>query len=477
MVYNPEDRVREDLGAEALGSQAGRASTRCEESIAAIATPPGHGGIGIIRVSGPAVKRVAYWVLGEEPEPRTARVYEFLDQNKSPIDQGLAIFFNNPHSYTGEDVLELHGHGSPAALDMLMTRILELGTVRLARPGEFTERAFLNGKLDLAQAESVADLIGSRTHAAARAAKKSLEGAFSKEITSFSKNLRELRVQIEAEIDFSDEPVGVLDDDKLRAGLDEAAEALESLLCRAKRGALLGGGAKVVLAGPANAGKSSLMNALLAEERSIVHNSPGTTRDVIESEIDIDGLLLRLTDTAGLRQSNDEVETEGVRRAGNAIRGADLVLLVLDDTNDGTNYHEWLKGVPSRKSTIVILNKCDITNRPYGVIPDFFGEVTVATSATKQLGLNSLLEAIKQQLGYSIMSNEEPFMARHRHLRALESAKVNLAHAAANAKDRRGIELVAEDVRIAQQALAEILGTVSNEELLGQIFSTFCIGK
>jgi len=259
--------------------------------------------------------------------------------------------------------------------------------------------------------------------------------------------------------------------------LEEASVALERLLLRAQRGALLGGGAKVVLAGQPNAGKSSLMNALLAEDRSIVHESPGTTRDAIEAEIDVDGLLVRLTDTAGLRHSDDEVEAEGVRRTNAAILAADLVLAVIDDAKDGQNYHEWLTEAPKGTKILAIRNKCDITNRPYGAALNSDGETVVSISATKALGIGALLGEIKEQLGYSTNSTEEPFMARHRHLCALEAAKISLLKAAENAEEGRWAELVAEDLRISQLALSEILGEVTNEDLLGEIFASFCVGK
>ena len=440
------------------------------ETIAAISTPPGAGGIGVVRVSGSATGSIALDLLGALPPPRVAKLCRFRDDEQNTIDEGLAIFFKAPNTYTGEDVLELHGHGGAVILDLLLERVLKLGA-RSARPGEFTERAFLNGKIDLAQAEAVADLIESRTRAAARAAVRSLSGVFSKEIGALEGKLAELRAYVEAEIDFSDEEIDGLTPGAVKTQTAAIRAHLEEIINRARPGAMLAAGASAVLAGAPNAGKSSVMNALSETDRAIVSHQPGTTRDLVETEINIDGLVLRLVDTAGLRNSADSLEAEGVRRAEAAISNADLVLFVVDDTLGPQNpQHD----IETSGSLLQVVNKCDVTGRPYGKMSGA-GPTSVAISATENEGLESLMSAIKSSLGYE-GATDQPLSARSRHLDALRRSKEHLVLAQGH-QASAGLELCAEELKLAQGALGEITGPVTTEDLLGQIFATFCIGK
>ena len=447
--------------------------TQLLDTITARATPPGTGGIGIVRVSGPQVRTIAQGVLGCVPRPRQATVSPFLDGTGDALDYGVAFFFKAPASYTGEDVLELHGHGGVIVIDQMLARVTALGA-RLARPGEFTERAFLNGKLDLAQAEAVADLIDSQTTTAARCALRSLRGEFSQQIGCLSKIIAEFRMYVEANIDFSDEPVVPLESAQAQERMDKAQAQLSTLLDRARPGALLARGASVVLSGAPNAGKSSLLNVLARMERAIVSATPGTTRDLIEATVDIDGLAVCLTDTAGLRNSADEIEAEGARRASAAIETADLVLELIDDSDpvDLANRVESQAG--GERAPLFVLNKCDLSGRPFGPAKMDDGRPGVAICATTGPGIASLGQAIKSHLGY-VDKGEDLIMARRRHLYALQRAMEHLN----KAQDHIGIamELLAEELRLVQQALGEITGEVTVEDLLGQIFSSFCIGK
>ena len=440
------------------------------DTIVAISTPPGAGGIGIVRISGSETEPIAVKLLGSLPPARLARLHSFRDEKQELIDQGVALFFKGPSSYTGEESLELQGHGGPIVLDLLVARAISLGA-RPARPGEFTERAFLNGKLDLAQAEAVADLIESRTQAAARAAMKSLSGQFSKEIGDIDRDLSELRAYIEADIDFSEEEVEGLKPIVIKQQLERMRHSITGLLERARPGALLARGASIVLAGAPNAGKSSILNALLGTDRAIVSEQPGTTRDVIEAEINLDGLLLRLADTAGLRFSVDPLEDEGVRRAGEAIIDADLVLFIIDDTLKPLGIGEALH---TKAPILRVLNKCDVSRRPYGRTPNG-DEMDIAISAKEGGGMDELLRAIKALLGYA-NTIEDPVAARRRHIDALGRADKHLKTADTRQADNMP-ELLAEELRLAQAALGEITGVVTTEDLLGQIFSRFCVGK
>ena len=442
-----------------------------QDTIAAIATPQGVGAIGIVRVSGPRARVITRAIAGVVPSPKQATHRVFRAADGSPLDEGLVLYFEAPASYTGEDVLELQGHGGARVLDGVLACVLSHGA-RPARPGEFTERAFLNGRLDLAQAEAVADLIDSRTQAAARAAVRSLMGDFSTEISTLSAEIGDLRVFFEADIDFSEEPVSRLDSNAAQARLNHSNQRLSSLLHQARPGSLLAHGARAVLAGLPNAGKSSLMNALAREDRAIVSIAPGTTRDVVDTMIDVAGIAVQLTDTAGLREGTDPVEEEGVRRAAQAIEQADLVLFVIDDAAPQTSQNQ-ASMVPDADRMLRIYNKCDLSGRAAGVVEDE-GAGSIAVSAKTGVGIDALEQAIQQKLGYTGMG-EAPVMARRRHIEALLTAQTHLQAAEQHVGSAH--ELLAEELRLAQRALGEITGQVTTEDLLGQIFSTFCIGK
>ncbi|MEW6332323.1 MAG: tRNA uridine-5-carboxymethylaminomethyl(34) synthesis GTPase MnmE [Pseudomonadota bacterium] len=443
-------------------------------TIAAIATPPGRGGIGIVRVSGPATRRIAEVMLGKLPKPRHAQFADFLDASGDALDQGLALFFPAPHSFTGEDVLELHGHGGQVVLDMLLARALELGA-RLARPGEFSERAFLNGKMDLAQAEAVADLIEAGSEAAARSALRSLEGGFAQRVPALVEGLTRLRLYVEAAIDFPEEEIDFLADERVTQELDMLARDIEKLLASAQQGVLLHDGMTVVLAGPPNAGKSSLLNALAARDTAIVSPVPGTTRDVLRERIHLDGMPLHIVDTAGLRASRDEIESEGIRRAREQMQRADRVLLVLDDASHDALPAEVLQHVPAQLPRSVIRNKIDLTGRAPGVTKTET-ETEIALSARTGAGLDELRRHLKDCMGFRA-AGEGMFMARRRHLDAIRRAQARLIQGKMRLKESRAGELLAEELRLAQQALSEITGEFTPEDLLGRIFSSFCIGK
>jgi tRNA modification GTPase len=443
-------------------------------TIAAIATPPGRGGIGIVRISGPAARNIATGLLRKLPQPRHASFANFRDATGQPIDQGLVIFFPAPHSFTGEDVLELHGHGGPVVLDMLLNRTLELGA-RLARAGEFSERAFLNGKLDLAQAEAVADLIEAGSETAARSALRSLEGEFSQRVHALVEGLTRLRLYVEAAIDFPEEEIDFLADERVTQDLDVLAQGVEKLLVSTQQGVLLHDGMTVVLAGPPNAGKSSLLNALAARDTAIVSAIPGTTRDVLRERIHIDGMPLHIVDTAGLRESRDEIESEGIRRAREQMQRADRVLLVLDDSAHDALPVEVLQHVPAKLPRSVIRNKIDITGRAAGATIKT-DTTEIALSARTGAGLDDLRRHLKDCMGFQ-PAGEGAFMARRRHLDAIRRAQACLVQGQARLRESRAGELLAEELRLAQQALSEITGEFTPEDLLGRIFSSFCIGK
>ncbi len=443
---------------------------RTEETIAAQASAPGVGGIGIVRVSGPQVGEISQALFGLLPDPRVATTRILKDANGCPIDQAVAVFFKGPHSYTGQDTLELHCHGSPIVLDQVLERLLDLG-VRIAKPGEFTERAFLNGRMDLAQAEAVADLINSQTQAAARSAFRSLSGEFSKEIENLRADIEEVRVLIEANIDFSDEPVDVVSPDEIADRLGRISGRLGAILDRSRPGVLLAQGAKVVIAGPPNAGKSSLLNALAGADKAIVSATPGTTRDLIEVTLDIGGLPVHMVDTAGLRATADEIEAEGVRRANDAIADADLVLVVLDDSDSESHREVLVDQETGAHKKILVFNKVDLTGRAIGVI-DGSHPLSIAVSVRDVAGLDLIAAAIRSELGFAD-EEQSVFMARRRHLDALERTLVFVDNAARVS----AIELAAEELRLAHAALGEITGAFSSEDLLGEIFSSFCIGK
>ncbi|MGB5131555.1 MAG: tRNA uridine-5-carboxymethylaminomethyl(34) synthesis GTPase MnmE [Steroidobacteraceae bacterium] len=436
------------------------------DTIVAAATPPGHGGIGIVRISGPAVRAIAEAMLGGVPLPRFAHHAAFADADGRVIDAGLALFFPAPRSFTGEDVLELHGHGGPVVMDLLIRRAVELGA-RPARPGEFSERAFHNGKIDLAQAEAIADLIGAGSEQAARAAMTSLAGEFSREVAALAAQVMELRVFVEASIDFPDEDAAFLDSPAVRGRLSDIFERFERIGSAAKQGRALSEGLSVVIAGRPNAGKSSLLNALAGHDAAIVTGIPGTTRDLLRERIAIDGLPIHVIDTAGLRDSPDIIEEEGIRRARSARDRADLVLYVVD-ASVGALRGE-LEALPEDPPVLPVWNKTDIAAPPAG-------HDGLAISALTSAGLPELRERLKAAAGYRA-ADAGIFSARRRHLEALGRAQGLVKSAAARLQERAGFELVAEELRLAQQALGEITGEVTNEAVLGAIFAGFCIGK
>ncbi|MFC1680247.1 tRNA uridine-5-carboxymethylaminomethyl(34) synthesis GTPase MnmE [Pseudomonadota bacterium] len=442
------------------------------ETIAAIATPAGAGGIGVVRVSGPGVGLLARAMLGQLPVPRKATCSRIYDSDGEVLDTGIALFFPGPSSYTGEDVLELQGHGGPVVLHMVLERCLSCGA-RLARPGEFTERAYLNGKLDLAQAEAVADLINSSSEQAVRAAQKSLRGEFSARVLALVEQLTHLRMYVESAIDFPDEEIDFPGQESVLKGLDGILDATSELMASARQGRLLNEGMVVVLAGRPNAGKSSLLNALARIDRAIVSDTPGTTRDTIELHINIDGLPVTLVDTAGLREVDDEVESEGVRRAEKAVRDADLVLYIVDDNRGGTVEHH--ADIPAAVPYTVVFNKIDLSGRPAGPL-DFDGQEALAISAVSGRGLGKLRDHLMRRVGFQEIEGSE-FLARTRHLDAIQQAQKHMEEGRRQLTETGAAELLAEELRLAQRSLSGITGEFTSDDLLGRIFSTFCIGK
>ncbi|MCB1921015.1 MAG: tRNA uridine-5-carboxymethylaminomethyl(34) synthesis GTPase MnmE [Candidatus Competibacteraceae bacterium] len=444
------------------------------DTIAAVATPPGRGGVGIVRISGSLSAMIAEAICGVLPTPRQAVLRRFHASDGSVLDEGIALHFPSPHSFTGEDVLELHGHGGPVVMDLLLARVLQLGA-RLARPGEFSERAFLNDKLDLVQAEAIADLIASTTAEAARAAVRSLEGEFSRHIQELVEGLIELRMYVEAAIDFPEEEIDFLADGSIVERLRALRERLRALQGVARQGRLLRDGMTVVIAGRPNAGKSSLLNQLAGREAAIVTDIPGTTRDVLREQIAIDGMPLHIIDTAGLRDSRDPVEQEGIRRAWTEIAAADRVLLLVDDRQGFTAEDQALRErLPTEIGVTVIHNKIDLTGRGPALQAVNWGH-ELQLSAKTGVGLDLLREHLKACMGYH--GGEGTLMARRRHLEALERASTALAVAEEQLTVFRAGELAAEELRYAQNALGEITGEFTSEELLGRIFGSFCIGK
>ncbi|WP_273805483.1 MULTISPECIES: tRNA uridine-5-carboxymethylaminomethyl(34) synthesis GTPase MnmE [unclassified Pseudomonas] len=449
------------------------------DSIAAIATATGRGGVGIVRVSGPLAAPLARVICGRELAPRHAHYGNFLAADGSVLDAGIALFFPGPNSFTGEDVLELQGHGGPVILDLLLRRTLEEGA-RLARPGEFSERAFLNDKLDLAQAEAIADLIEASTEQAARNALRSLQGEFSRRVESLVEQLIQLRIYVEAAIDFPEEEIDFLADGRVQGLLEGVQAELQEVRREANRGALLRDGMTVVIAGRPNAGKSSLLNALAGREAAIVTDIAGTTRDVLREHIHLDGMPLHVVDTAGLRDTDDRVEQIGVQRALDAIAGADRVLLVVDASAPEARdpqalWPELLSARPPLDKLTVIRNKADLTGEPTGLLAST-APVEIALSATDGGGVEALREHLKACMGFE-QTTEGGFSARRRHLDALQRAASALDHGYRQLTLAGSGELLAEDLRQAQQVLGEITGAFSSDDLLGRIFSSFCIGK
>ena len=451
-----------------------------QDTIAAQATPPGRGGVGIIRVSGPHVKQVAQLILGRTPSPRQAEYLPFYDAEQKIIDQGIAIYFAQPNSFTGEDVLELQGHGGPILLDMLLKIITTVSHVRIAKPGEFSERAFLNDKMDLTQAEAIADLINSSSEQAARSALNSLQGDFSKLIHQLVEQVIYLRMYVEAAIDFPEEEVDFLADEKIINSLISIIAKVESVTDKAQQGAILREGMKVVIAGRPNAGKSSLLNALSGKESAIVTDIAGTTRDVLSEHIDIDGMPLHIIDTAGLRDSADKVEQIGIERAWQAINQADRVLLMIDSSTDQNDdpiniWPEFFAQLPKNIGLTVINNKADINQVNTGY-SEPYNHPTLTISAKTGAGIDELKEHLKSIMGYH-SNNEGNFMARRRHLIALTQAHNHLTTGLEQLQTFMAGEILAEELRLTQQSLNEITGEFTNDDLLGKIFSSFCIGK
>jgi tRNA modification GTPase len=442
-----------------------------DDTIVAQATPAGTGGIGVIRLSGARTEDIARRMLGEVPQPRVATYTEFLDAAGDQLDAGIALYFPAPASFTGEAVVELHGHGSPTVMAMLVDAAIELGA-RRAEPGEFSRRAFLNDKLDLAQAEAIADLVASGTEQAARAALRSLTGAFSGAVNALQDQLTELRTYVEAAIDFPEEEIDFLADDALAARLEDCARSFAALLASASIGRVLRDGYQVVIVGKPNAGKSSLMNRLSGEDTAIVTEIAGTTRDVLRERINIEGLAVELVDTAGLRNDPDRVEAEGIRRARAAIANADAVLWIQDATGEADETID--EKLPQDIPVTVVRNKIDLSGDPAGL--EEGDQPVVNLSAKTGEGLDALRQRIRDLAGFRDLG-EGAFTARRRHVEALEVAAQHLAAGREALRESRAGELLAEELRLAQQSLGSITGAVSSDDLLGKIFSEFCIGK
>ncbi|VXB45326.1 GTPase [Pseudomonas sp. 8BK] len=450
------------------------------ETIAAVATAQGRGGVGIVRISGPLAGTLAQAICQRELQPRYAHYGPFYADAKQVLDEGLALYFPGPNSFTGEDVLELQGHGGPVVLDLLLRRCVQLGA-RLARPGEFSERAFLNDKLDLAQAEAIADLIEASSEQAARNALRSLQGEFSRRVHGLTERLISLRIYVEAAIDFPEEEIDFLADGHVLSLLEGVRADLSGVLREAGQGALLRDGMTVVIAGRPNAGKSSLLNALAGREAAIVTEIAGTTRDVLREHIHIDGMPLHVVDTAGLRDTEDQVERIGVERALKAIGEADRILLVVDATAPEADdpfalWPEFLDQRPDPAKVTLIRNKADLSGESVVLEVCNDGHVTISLSAKSTEGLDLLREHLKACMGYE-QTAESSFSARRRHLEALRQAAAHLEHGHAQLTLAGAGELLAEDLRMAQQSLGEITGAFSSDDLLGRIFSSFCIGK
>jgi tRNA modification GTPase len=444
------------------------------DTISAVATPPGRGGIGIVRVSGEKAAEIARQLLGFEPAARNARYTPFLDSDGDVIDQGIALYFAKPHSFTGEDVLELQGHGGPVVMEMLLRRTLELGA-RLANAGEFSERAFLNDKIDLTQAEAIADLIDAETEAAARLANRTLQGALSEQIHSLVEQLISLRLYVEAAIDFPEEEIDFLSDVKVSTDLQSIVDRTKDILKNAQTGRLLRDGMTLVIAGRPNAGKSSLLNALAGGDSAIVTEIPGTTRDILRERISLDGMPLHIIDTAGLRESEDPIEQEGIRRARAQIEQADRVLWVYDGVADPEHLALDTSDLPQSIPLTLVRNKIDLAGESPQVHElDLGTEVSLA--AKSGMGLELLIDHLKTSIGYQDQSEGE-FIARRRHLDALERTLDLLYQGEEMLQNHQAGELLAEDLRQAQRVLAEITGEFTADDLLGRIFSSFCIGK
>ncbi|ATC96475.1 tRNA uridine-5-carboxymethylaminomethyl(34) synthesis GTPase MnmE [Pseudoalteromonas tunicata] len=451
-----------------------------QETIAAQATAPGRGGVGIIRVSGKLARSVAEQLLGKCPKTRYAEYVPFKALSGDELDQGIALFFEGPNSFTGEDVLELQGHGGPVVLDMLLKEICKINDVRLAKPGEFSERAFMNDKLDLTQAEAIADLINATSEQAAKSALHSLQGEFSKHISTLVEQVIHLRMYVEAAIDFPDEEIDFLSDGKVSADLNAIISQLSEVTNQAKQGSIIREGMRVVIAGRPNAGKSSLLNALAGRDAAIVTDIAGTTRDVLREHIHIDGMPLHIIDTAGLRDSPDIVEQIGIERAWDEIKQADRVLFMLDgtestDTDPAAIWPEFIDKLPANLGITVIRNKIDLSGEQVS-IQEHHNHPVISLSAKNNQGIDLVREHLKQCMGYQ-GATEGGFMARRRHLEALSNAAYHLQTGKDQLEMHIAGEILAEELRLTQQFLNEITGEFTSDDLLGKIFSSFCIGK
>lgn len=448
------------------------------DTITAIATPAGRGGISIIRISGSRVSEIASSILGQLPPARYASYLPFLAEDQSMLDQGIALYFPKPNSFTGEDVLELHGHGGPIVADLLLRRILQMG-IRLANPGEFSERAFLNHKLDLAQAEAIADLINASSEQAARAALRSLQGEFSQKIQELLNLTIHLRMFVEAAIDFPEEEIDFISDGRVAEQLSQIILQLRSTLSAAQQGSILREGLQLIIIGKPNAGKSSLLNQLSGRDTAIVTNIPGTTRDILREAIQIDGIPLHLIDTAGLRHSDDVIEQEGMRRAQQEIEKSDHILLMVDAaeinlSNIKLALDQLPTNIPSNIPLTIIRNKIDLTDETAEIFQqDNFHCINI--SAKSGVGVNLLKQHLKQVAGFT--TSEGGFIARRRHIDALERAETALLRGETVLLQHNAGELLAEELRAAQQALSTITGEFTPDDLLGEIFASFCIGK
>lgn len=450
------------------------------DTIVAQATPPGKGGVGIVRVSGPDAKAIAERLLGACPKPRFAQFTDFKNAQDEVLDQGIALFFAGPNSFTGEDVLELQGHGGPVVIDMLIKEVLRHPNVRMARPGEFSERAFMNDKLDLAQAEAIADLIDTTSEQAARMALQSLQGEFSHRIDVLVDAVIQLRIYVEAAIDFPDEEIDFLSDGKVAGDLQAIINNLSDVQQQARQGSLLREGMRVVIAGRPNAGKSSLLNALAGRESAIVTEIAGTTRDVLREHIQIDGMPLHIIDTAGLRESPDTVEQIGIQRAWQEIEQADRVLFMVDSTTTSAVHPEdiwpeFFQRLPEHIPVTIIRNKADLS----AVTPALEHHMDIPVlhlSAKTGHGIELLRDHLKACMGFND-NMEGGFMARRRHLTALEKAREHLLSGKEQLEQHIAGEILAEELRLTQQHLNEITGEFTSDDLLGKIFSSFCIGK
>ena len=461
-----------------------------ETTICAISTPPGRGSVGIIRVSGPKTSAISMKILGFKPEIRYAHTCQFLNQDQSVIDIGIAIFFEGPNSYTGEDTLELQCHGSLPLLNEILNRLLSLGAV-IARPGEFTERSFLNGKMDLAQAEAVADLIEAGTEQQAKSASRTLRGAFSDRIKKLQEQLTKTRINVEAAIDFSDEDLELSSNETILNLITKCLTDLDTVFTKAKQGVIIKEGLQVVIAGYPNSGKSTLLNAISGEDAAIVTEIPGTTRDILNVEVSVRGIPIKITDTAGLRETNDPVELEGVRRAQEAIMAADHILFVVDITtlnNQPRNLRDVITSfsddfslkLNSKKNLTIVVNKLDLIEN-YGIFAEELQAVdiqipVIGISARTEEGLDNLRENFLKVSDH-LHFTEDNFSARTRHISALEVAKTHLKKAQKLAEESIDLELIAEELRLSQLVMGSITGELTSDDLLGEIFGSFCVGK